>query len=120
MALKTITDMVNEHKASLRFLDPDTAMPALATETNRLIIDVREPREYATKKVSSGILNIPRGLLETNIFEHTKDPDTIIYLDGAAGDRAILAAATLQSMGFTNVNVLDFDCDDVVADMSHL
>lgn len=118
MTLKTIKQLVQERKSSLRFLDPDSAMPILAATGYRLIIDVRQPSEFSTKKVKQGIINIPRGILEMKVTDHTTDPDIPIYLDGSGGDRATLAAAELEDMGFRNINVLDFDCDDVVPDLS--
>ncbi len=116
MSLKTVPEIVAEKKTGLRCLDPDTARPILAAESNPLIIDVREPAEVAEKQ-AQGTVNIPRGLLEMKITNYTEDPDRPIYLHCASGGRATLAGAALQHMGFNNVNVLNFDCDEVIASM---
>ena len=116
MSLKSVPEIVAEARNGLRCLDPDTAKPMLASESNPLIIDVREPGEVDQKK-ARGTVNIPRGVLEMKITEHTTDPDQPIYVHCASGGRAALAAQALENMGFNNVNVLNFDCDEVIASL---
>ncbi len=116
MSLKTVPEIVADAKSGLRCLDPDTARTLLTSEHDPLILDVREPGEVE-KKSARGTVNIPRGVLEMKITEHTTDPDQPIYLHCASGGRATLAGAALQQMGFENVNVLNFDCDEVIASL---
>jgi phage shock protein E len=116
MSLKSVPEIVAEKKNHLRCLDPDTASQMLEAESDPLIIDVREPGEVDQKKARSTV-HIPRGVLEMKIAEHTTDPDRPIFVHCASGGRATLAAASLQDMGFENVHVLNFDCDQVIAQL---
>ncbi len=74
-----------------------------------LLLDVREPGELQTGFLP-GALNIPRGLLELKADlefpmrePRLADRDQAIVIYCASGGRSLLAAATLQEMGFTNV-----------------
>jgi rhodanese-related sulfurtransferase len=92
---------------------------AVAKKPNgAMLIDVREPSEYATGHVT-GTVNIPRGLLEFQIWKKMGylkkvDMNKTIYTQCASGGRATLAAADLKKIAFTNViavvaNVKDFE-----------
>ncbi len=74
-----------------------------------LLLDVREPGEFLIGYLP-GALNIPRGVLEVkadpDIPQHEarladREQKIIVYC--ASGGRSLLAAATLQEMGFANV-----------------
>lgn len=114
MALKTLQELVASTKSAVHCLTPDAAREQLAHSANALVIDVREPGEVAQKR-PAGTINIPRGVLEMKITEHTTNPDQPILLHCATGGRAALAAAALGQMGFTNVSVIDCSCDDLIA-----
>ncbi|MCI5210522.1 MAG: hypothetical protein D3910_17425 [Candidatus Electrothrix sp. ATG2] len=71
-----------------------------------LVIDVREPEEYASGHLP-GSINIPRGLLEFKVWEHVgfpknADPGKRIYLYCKVGGRAILSAKSLNELGLAN------------------
>ena len=78
-----------------------------------LIIDVREPQEYATGHVP-GVINIPRGLIETQIWNHLgkADVEHPIVLQCQSGRRATLAAQTLGELGFTQTSAVIMNLDD--------
>jgi rhodanese-related sulfurtransferase len=70
-----------------------------------MIIDVREPDEYAAGHVRNAI-NIPRGIIEFRIWKVLGYPDKIkmdqkMYLYCASGGRCALAARALRDLGFT-------------------
>jgi rhodanese-related sulfurtransferase len=70
-----------------------------------LIVDVREPHEYAAGHVP-GAINIPRGVLEFKIWNHVGFPantemDRPLILQCQSGNRASLAAQSLEDLGFT-------------------
>ena len=70
-----------------------------------LIVDVREPDEYATGHVRNAI-NIPRGVIEFKIWGVVGHPEKIrmdqkIYLYCKSGGRCALAAKALRDLGFT-------------------
>jgi len=83
---------------------------------NALIIDVREPAEYAAGHIP-GAINIPRGLLEFQIWKHIGFPAKSeigkpLYLQCSSGNRASLAAKSLKDLGFTDVTAAVMSLDD--------
>lgn len=70
---------------------------------DRLIIDVREPSEYADSHVESAI-NIPLGDLLGDAEKLAGVPkDTKIILYCRTGNRSNLALLNLKARGFTNL-----------------
>lgn len=81
-----------------------------------LIVDVREPHEYAAGHVP-GAINIPRGLLESRIWSHVGSPgdpdmDRPLVLQCQSGKRASLAAQSLEALGFTRTTAVVMSLDD--------
>jgi len=79
-----------------------------------LLVDVREPNEFNAGYIP-GSVNIPRGVLEFKISNEAfweeamlympeKDEEIIVYCK--KGKRSILAAQTLEQLGFTNITFL--------------
>jgi molybdopterin/thiamine biosynthesis adenylyltransferase/rhodanese-related sulfurtransferase len=67
-----------------------------------LLIDVREDNERAAG-MPAGALGISRGFLELHIEDHEPDRTRPILALCASGRRSLLAAETLQRMGYNNV-----------------
>lgn len=114
MSLKTLPEIVAETKSAVHCLTPQAAKQLLAENRQALVFDVREPGEVQEKR-PAGTINIPRGVLEMKITDHTTDPDQPILLHCATGGRAALAAAALKHMGFNRVSIIDSSCDDLIA-----
>ncbi len=81
-----------------------------------LIIDVREPQEYAAGHVP-GAINIPRGLIEFKIWDHVEASESAnlerpIVLQCQSGKRATLAAHTLGELGFTQTSAVIMSLDE--------
>ena len=76
----------------------------LAEEEELIIIDVREPHEYADQNI--GAINIPLGTLPQKLddLEDYKDAELIVHCRSVA--RSASAKAFLQQQGFTNVRNL--------------
>jgi rhodanese-related sulfurtransferase len=66
------------------------------------VIDVREDREWERGHIA-GAEHIGKGVIERDIENSIsgKDAEIILYCGG--GYRSVLAAETLQQMGYTNV-----------------
>ena len=80
-----------------------------------LIIDVREPEEYASGHLP-GAINIPRGLLEFKIWKHigfprSTDANKRIYLYCKVGGRAILSTSSLTELRLTNAVAVNMKVD---------
>lgn len=81
-----------------------------------LIVDVREPNEFAAGHVP-GAINIPRGVIEFKIWSHVGYPantqlDQPIVLQCQSGNRASLAAQSLADLGFTRITAVVMSLDD--------
>ncbi|WP_413934096.1 rhodanese-like domain-containing protein [Nitrospira sp. BLG_1] len=81
-----------------------------------LIIDVREPQEYAAGHVP-GAINIPRGVINSQIWDHVGSSEKAnlerpIVLQCQSGRRATLAAQTLGELGFTQTSAVIMNLDD--------
>lgn len=114
--MKTSQQLIAEVKAAINEISVADLSSALKTSSEIVLIDVREPAEFAQQHIS-GAVNYPRGVLEMNIHNHPKvaatgcDPDNAlqqlaqypIYLICRSGGRSALAAESLQRMGFNQV-----------------
>lgn len=67
-----------------------------------LILDVREQEEFFSGHIK-GAKNIARSSLERTVAEIAPDQSSPILVYCAAGNRAALAADSLQKMGYRNV-----------------
>ena len=81
-----------------------------------VIIDVREPQEYAAGHVP-GAINIPRGVIEFKIWSQlgssaNTELDRPLILQCQSGNRASLAAQSLQDLGFTQTTAVVMSLDD--------
>lgn len=93
--------MVAEARAAIPSVSADELKAAIDKQEKAVIVDVREPGEYAAGHLP-GAINIPRGLLEFTVFKKISDVNTKIYVYCKTGGRASLATKTLQDMGYTN------------------
>lgn len=102
---KTLHDYVQEALQHVSEVTPEET-DALRQTGDWLILDVREPEEFAAGHIP-GAINIPRGFLEVKAdLEHPKKDArladrgqrVVCYCGG--GHRSALAARVLQEMGF--------------------
>jgi rhodanese-related sulfurtransferase len=97
----TPMDLVAQAKQQITEINIDEAKNELGTS---LILDVREPAEYAAGHLP-GAVNIPRGVLEFKIGAHPDFQDKqgekiIVYCQ--TGGRSALAAEALNKIGYGN------------------
>ena len=109
--LKTIPEVIAQAREALTIVSVDEAL-TLAKQHNGLVIDVREPSEYAEKS-AKGVINIPRGLLEMKMLKMHPNEDLCIFIHCATGARAIFAAEQLKRVGYKNVSVITSSLDDI-------
>ena len=114
--MKTAQQLVAEAKAVIKEVSINELSTALTADAGTLVVDVREPAEFAQQHIS-GAVNYPRGVLEMNIHNHPKVAasgcaadvalaqlaQSPLYLICRSGGRSALAAESLQRMGFTQV-----------------
>ena len=109
--LKTIPEVIAQARQSLNTI---TAVDAAkkCEKDNGIIIDVREPAEFA-QRAASNTINIPRGLLEMKMLQMHPDENLAIFIHCATGARAIFAAEQLNRVGYKNVWAITCKLDDV-------
>lgn len=111
----TLAQMVAAARSEAREISPAAAAQAHNQGKLDLILDVREPHEYAETHIPDAV-NIPRGLLELRADPASPATDATLSSDLAArvlvycakgpGARSLFAAQTLTSMGYEGVEVL--------------
>jgi rhodanese-related sulfurtransferase len=80
----------------------DVAQLAPILAAGGVLIDVREPREFAAGHVPGAML-VPMGQLPGRLSDF--DPSTSIYLICASGNRSGVMCEVLTAAGFDAVNV---------------
>lgn len=109
--MKTFNDLIAEAQPRVTEIFPWDLESLLADDSrDTLLIDIREPAEFATAHIS-GAINVPRGILESAVEYDYEDTlpelvearDREVILICRSGNRTVLAADTLQTMGFKRV-----------------
>lgn len=108
--MKRYDDLVTEALARVREIMPWDLSKQLAAGSKPVLLDVREPAEFALLHIP-GSINVPRGVLEQSC-EWDYD-ETVPLLAGGhgleivvicrSGKRSVLVADVMQQMGYTNV-----------------
>ena len=105
-----VTQKVQAAQKQVKTIGMEDYRKIVESPGDALIVDVREPQEYAAGHVP-GAINIPRGLLEFQIWKHvgfpvTPEMDRPVYLQCQSGNRASLAAQSLTELGFTHATAV--------------
>jgi rhodanese-related sulfurtransferase len=98
----TAMDLVAAAKQHIREVNVAQAQDMVG---KALVLDVREPAEYAGGCLP-GAINIPRGVVEFQIgnhpaFQGKQNAEILIYC--LSGGRSALAAESLQKLGYTGL-----------------
>ena len=112
---KNLSEMIVSARETVAEIAPERAAEALREGEFKLILDVREPAEFRELHVS-GATSVPRGVLELRADPASPSADgalagdrsarILVYCTRAPGARSLLAAQTLNEMGFDSVEVL--------------
>lgn len=108
--MKRYADLLADAATRVRELMPWELADRLAAEPRWLVLDVREPAEFAAARIA-GSVNVPRGILEAacewdqddTVPELAAGRDRPIAVVCRSGKRSLLAADTLQQLGFADV-----------------
>lgn len=112
----TVNQNVEVSQKPVRTIGMDEYRKLVENPGSALIVDVREPQEFAAGHVP-GAINIPRGLISSQIWNYVgasekADLERPIILQCQSGRRATLAAQTLQELGFTQTTAVIMNLDD--------
>jgi rhodanese-related sulfurtransferase len=111
MSNKKFTDLINDCLADVKEYFPWDIEEKIENSDDFLILDVREPYEYEVARIENSI-NVPRGILESacdwgydeTVPELAAARDKEIVVVCRSGNRSVLAAFTMQLMGYSNVS----------------
>jgi rhodanese-related sulfurtransferase len=111
-----VTQKVQAAQKQVKTIGMEEYRKVVENPGGTLIVDVREPQEYAAGHVP-GAINIPRGVIEFKIWNQVGYPantqmDQPIVLQCQSGNRASLAAQSLADLGFTHINAVVMSLDD--------
>ncbi|MFO1291857.1 MAG: rhodanese-like domain-containing protein [Rubrivivax sp.] len=106
-------ELLAQARSRVRELMPWDLAAELAAAEPPLVLDVREPAEYAAAHIA-GALHVPRGVLEQACeWDHDETEPALagqsaraIVVVCRSGKRSLLAADTLQQLGYTDVHSL--------------
>lgn len=103
---KTVGDLVAEAKAEIELYEPDDVKDMIDDGEPMVILDVREPDEWAAGRLP-GAIHIPRGTLEMRAARDLPDRSARIIVYCAAGARSALAAQTLRVLGYEQAGSME-------------
>lgn len=108
--MKRYADLVADALTRVREIQPWELRDRLAAGADPLLLDVREPAEYAAVHIA-GSINVPRGVLEQACawdYDETvpalaagREREIVVIC--RSGHRSALAADVMQSMGYAKV-----------------
>lgn len=111
--MKHFTDLIAAALPEVEELFPWDLEEKLQEENDLILLDVREPGEFDALHIKDSI-NVPRGILESACdwdYDETEPElaggrDREIIVICRSGNRSVLAAQTMQMMGFKKVTSL--------------
>lgn len=111
-----VTQKIQAAKKQVKTIGMEEYRKVVENPGEALIVDVREPNEFAAGHVP-GAINIPRGVLEFQIwkqvgFPANSDLSRNIILQCQSGNRASLAAQSLAELGFTHTTAVVMPLED--------
>lgn len=108
--MQKFISLVQEYLSDVKEIMPWDLEERMEANPDLLIVDVREPYEFDAMHLE-GALNVPRGILESACewdFEETeprlvraRDKEVVVVC--RSGYRSVLAAFSLQVLGYRNV-----------------
>ena len=106
-----VRQLVDSAKKQIKTIDMTTFKSAFDKNDLGLLVDVREPAEFADGYIP-GAVNVPRGVIELRIWAFVGYPDKTdmtkkMTLYCGSGVRCILAPKSLQDLGFSDVTAAD-------------
>lgn len=110
----TFIELITSYKTTTTLCNAEEAASRIKSESNLVIVDVREASEFEALAVPDAV-NIPRGFLEFKIAQSCPESDAPILLHCKTGGRAVLAARTLSEMGYKNVAAYQGTVEDLLS-----
>lgn len=108
--MKHFTDLIAEALPGIEEIFPWDLSEQLGQTEAPLLLDIREPGEFDALHIANSV-NVPRGILESacdwdydeTVPELASGRERPIIVICRSGNRSVLAAQTMQQMGFKKV-----------------
>lgn len=100
--MNAVSDWLTQARTQIQELSAADTWAMLQAPGAPWVVDVREPDETAEGFLPDARL-VPRGLLEFRALQFMPEQERPIVVYCASGNRSLLAALTLKSMGYTSV-----------------
>lgn len=108
--MKTFAQLVNEQLDAVQEVFPWDVEERLDKGEAPMLLDIREESEFSAMRIA-GSLNVPRGILESaceydyeeTVRELVEARDREVVIICRSGNRSVLAAVTMQIMGYNKV-----------------
>lgn len=108
--MRRYADLLADAAQRVREIQPWDLSRQLMHDQPPLVLDVREPSEFALARIP-GSINVPRGVLEQacewdydeTVPELAARRDRAIVITCRSGNRSLLAAEVMRQMGFADV-----------------
>jgi len=106
-----VKEMVAKAKAAIKVVSAADVKAAIDKKEKAVILDVRDPGEYAAGHLP-GAINVSRGTLEFGIWGKVPDQNSKIYVYCKLAGRSALATKTLNDLGYKNAVLMDAQFED--------
>lgn len=111
--MKKFTDLIDDVLSEIEEIFPWDVADFIKENPDTLILDIREPDEYQKAKIKNSVF-VPRGMLEMacdwgyddTVPELASARERNIIVVCRSGNRSVLAAYTMQLMGYKKVKSL--------------
>ncbi len=101
----SVTELIEAKKSEVNFINASELKSIITSGEKIQLIDCRETIEFDSVCIK-GAINIPRGLLESEISNKAPKHRQTIYVYCSDGNRSILAASVLPKLKYADVRVL--------------
>ncbi len=103
---KTFHEHCDEIRMKITQITPQEVIKIKDGNEDFMLIDIREDNEWDAGRIK-GAIHVGKGIIERDIHLHVPEHDRKIVLYCGGGYRSVLAADSLQKMGYTNVISMD-------------
>ncbi len=97
--------MVNDAKSRVKEITIDQARERFKQNPKAVLVDVREDTEWSNGHAAEAI-HLGKGILERDLENTIRDPETEIIMYCGGGFRSALTADAAQKIGYRNVSSL--------------
>lgn len=108
---QVVKDLLVKAKAAVKVVTAEDVKGAIDKKEKAVILDVRDPQEYAAGHLP-GAINISRGTLEFGCWGKVQDQSAKIYVYCKTAGRSALATKTLNDLGYKNAVLMDAQFED--------